>query len=248
MVSAAGVAHCPNARWMRGECDGHGNERWVLVPCGRRSCERCGPLGRWWIASKIAWGIRECERQGGRAAWIVLTWPWDVDKGTAVRQVNRFMAKLRRRLGRLEVAKTWEVTKRQRLHCNLIVLDWGWIGQRELQRLWGARLWVAWVRDDGAVGRETAKAYSPESLGNYVSKLEQSVQDKRRVSFSKGWPRLPQGGIEREGAITWRVPGQDEVAIWIVERDKGWWAEVRPGEWASALGEGCTCFDLRAPP
>ena len=37
---------CPDSQWVRGTCTGHGQERWVLVPCKRRTCEVCGPNGQ----------------------------------------------------------------------------------------------------------------------------------------------------------------------------------------------------------
>lgn len=50
---------CPDAIWTNGICLEHGQLRWVLMPCHRRTCEVCGPIGRYQIAKRICWGIRQ---------------------------------------------------------------------------------------------------------------------------------------------------------------------------------------------
>jgi len=60
---------CPDAIWNNGICQQHGQLRWVLMPCHRRTCEVCGPLGRYRIAQRICWGIRQspCRDCGHKA-------------------------------------------------------------------------------------------------------------------------------------------------------------------------------------
>jgi len=277
--------YCPDARWVRGTCDEHGQERWVLAPCKRRTCEVCGPAGRYRIAKRIAWGVRQmpcrdcghavdgCWAHGERkgvpfcfckgmrlsAAWMVLTFADEFAensdwKPTAVKKLGKFVTWLREKKGMpdLQYVATYELTQRGRLHINLVLGPWKEIPQGELQRRWGARVSVAWVRDDNAIGRETAKAYSPESLGKYLAKLKQSVPEDwgRRVSYSKQWPKLPDG-CKRLGVISWVQEWKlkpSELAGFEFEKERGWWQEVRVGEWVSVLSPpSCDCFDLVLP-
>jgi len=283
--SGATDKYCPDSRWVRGTCDEHGQERWVLAPCKRRTCEVCGPAGRYRIAKRIAWGVRQmpcrdcghavdgCWAHGERkgvpfcickgmrlsAAWMVLTFANEFAensdwKPTAVKKLGKFVTWLREKKGMpgLQYVATYELTQRGRLHINLVLGPWKEIPQGELQRRWGARVSVAWVRDDNAIGRETAKAYSPESLGKYLAKLKQSVPEDwgRRVSYSKQWPKLPDG-CKRLGVISWAQEWKlksSELAAFEFAKERGWWQEVRVGEWVSVLSPpSCDCFDLVLP-
>jgi hypothetical protein len=104
-------------------------------------------------------------------------------------------------------------------------------------------VWVCWVRDEKAMGKEAAKAYSPEGLAGYLSKLQQAVPTDRRVSFSRGWPRLPKGGLSRRGHIEWDKPSAVSCMVFERDRDAGLWVEAAPGEYRSAAGEVCDCFE-----
>jgi len=281
------VKHCPNARLVEGECDEHGQRRWVVAPCKRRDCTACGPKGRHEIAKRIAYGVRqmpcrdcghkleECLPHGrGKgvanypaalgprcsckgmllsAAWLVLTFAKEEAEGPewkakAVKRLGKFVAWLRKQNPGLEYVATYELTKRGRLHINLVIGPWKEIPQAELQRRWGARVSVQWIRDDEAIGRETAKSYSPESLAGYLSKLEQAVPEEwgRRVSYSKKWPKLPKS--QRKGKIRWRCEFEIEpveIEMFEHELNLGWWKEVRDGEWQGLLYfHECDCFDL----
>jgi hypothetical protein len=244
------------------------------VSCKRRDCPVCGAIGRHNIAERIAYGVRHIMAKGERCAWLVLTFAtqkaerasW---KALAVRRLGIYIRWLRRRLGkkvpgkrgrtRIEPAKlayvaTYELTKRRRLHINLIIGPWQFIPQRELQKHWGARLSVEYVKDSQAMGREAAKAKkgkrhwekeatkNPKNLGGYVSKLNQAVprQWHRRVSFSKGWPTMPEA--VRKGQILWEVPDKERITAFEYLEEKGLvFQEVRPGEYAS-IAEECDCF------
>lgn len=231
---------CPDSRWVRGVCE-HGTRRWESVPCKRRGCVVCGPVGRWRIAERIAYGVR------GQwpCAWLVLTFREDVEKSAAVRRVGGLVRKLRKRLPGLQYVATYELTRAGRLHVNLIAGPWRYVPHKVLRAWWGARVSVEWVRDDRAMGKEGAKAGSPGSLGGYLSKLEQAVPVDRRVSYSKGWPRLPKGqGLPRRGKIAWEPPDAGKELSFLLEKHGGHWEEVRPGEWRSFYGEECDCFEL----
>jgi len=107
-------------------------------------------------------------------------------------------------------------------------------------------VWVSRVLDTSefALGVEVAKAYSPESLASYLSKLEQSVPAEwgRRVSFSRDWPRLPSEVNELVGVIHWS-PITDAEG-WGERRDRGGGVELRPGVWAvGSVKPSCDCFD-----
>ncbi len=238
---------CPDGRWLRGVCE-HGTERWVWGPCKRRGCLVCGPVGRWRIAERIALGVITYWP----CAWLVLTLRQDTEKKVVVRMVGELVRRLRRRMPGLQYATTYEVHRGGgpadgRLHVNLIAGPWALVPHKILRAMWGARVSVEWVKDGGAMGKEGAKSGSPGALGGYLSKLEQSVPEDRRVCYSKGWPKLPSGGLPRRGVITWSLPSVGQEAGFLGGRHGGHWKEIRPGEWASWYGEECDCFQLRGP-
>jgi hypothetical protein len=185
---------------------------------------------------------------------LVLTFPNDVDKETAVDRLGAFVRWLRKRIPWAEYAATYEVTKRGRLHINLVVGPWVYIPQRDLQDAWSRALKVDRAivhvrmvhhRDGQAssVAAEVAK-----SLSGYLAKLEQSVSEDRRVSFSRGWPRVEHAGAERVGNIVWHPASPEEAERFEVERKLGDWV-LRQGEWCKARhlpgSETCRCFDFR---
>ena len=116
--------------------------------------------------------------------------------------------------------------------------------QKRLQELWGARVWVERVKESERIGREVAKAYSPEGLGGYLAKLEQAVPVEwgRRCSFSREWPKLPKGGISRLGDVIWRMAeGMSRVDFFREAWTDGGLVECEPGEFANH-SEDCMCF------
>ena len=192
-----------------------------------------------------------CKGMVISAAWLVLTFAEEEAeavewKPKAVKRVGKFIAWLRKTQPDIQYVATYELTARGRLHVNLIVGPWRAVLQSELQDRWGARLSVEWVRDDEKIARETAKSYSPESLGKYMAKLKQSVPEEwgRRVSYSNKWPKLPKG--KRLGVIRWAHEWQMEPVefrTFEFENDRGWWREVSVGEWACYYQPVCDCFD-----
>ena len=234
--------YCELGPWLRGVCKaGHDKPVYLKVPCKRRSCEVCGPIGRYRIAQRIAYGVRQLWP----AALQVLTFERDVTKVEAGRRLARYVRRLREGNPGLEYAATYELTEKGRLHINLLVARWRHVPQAILEKWWGARLWVSWVKDEGAAGRESAKSYSPESLAAYMNKLSQVVQEGRRVSYSKGWPKLPEPE-ELEG-VTWeKLEAGEVVHVELLVR-QGWLREVRPGMfmWAGDKlePEPCACFE-----
>lgn len=222
---------CRHGIWLLRECREHEYPRWVQVPCKRRTCETCGPLGRWRIAERIAYGVRVLGVD--RCAWLVLTFEKDVTKVAAVRRLAAFVRFLRKIVPGLQYAATYELQKSGRLHINLVVGPWDFTDRWKLQDAWGARLWIAWVKEEKDVGNEVAKNYSPESLGNYVSKLDQAVPRDRRVSFSRGWPKPPEDDTPESPFIYTRVP--DEAVAEIQLRIQlGYLVEETPGVWRDA--------------
>lgn len=202
-------------------------------------------MGRRRIAERVAFGVRSFWP----CAWLVLTFAgsqaedpkWKV---AAVRRLAHFIKLLRKEYGRkLEYAATYELTRRGRLHINLIIGPWTFISQKRLQILWGARVSVALVKDASLIGREAAKSYFPESLGTYLSKLDQAVPVEwgRRCSFSRVWPRLPRGGLPRVGSISWQYCRvEDRISFYAGEFEEKF-VEVEAGEYAYK-GEVCFCF------
>jgi len=236
---------CPNAGWLEGRCE-HNEVRWVKLFCKRRGCPVCGKLRRRLIAWRVSYGL-EVLGDGG---WFVGTWAADVGKVEAVKNQNKFVRWLRKRLGyRVEYAAVWEVTKAGRLHLNLVLAPWAYIPQSELSAAWqrfgGGK--VVWIERVGyGVGKEVAKLN--EKLGNYMAKFEQAVEEGRGINYSRGWPKLPDNPMKRKGKISWRWVGNltPEAAIFEGELKVGYWREVFPGEYAFSCGERCDCFDVMA--
>jgi hypothetical protein len=83
-------------------------------------------------------------------------------------------------------------------------------------------------------------------VGNYLAKWDQMVLSGRGVSYSKGWPKLPDPvKVKRIGRIRWGFVGslsEESILHWY-EAELGHWHEVVPGEWCSSDGEVCHCFD-----
>jgi len=255
------LPQCPNPSWARGVCEPHGNVHHRAVPCKRRDCPVCGPQGRLRIAQRIAWGVRTYGADN--CAWLTLTFDTEMAEETwwkpiATRRVSNLVRWLRKKRGMsaLEYADTYELQRRGRLHINLICSDWKYVPQKLLQERWGARVWVSKVIDTSeyALGAEVAKAYSPEGLGSYISKLEQAVPAEwgRRVSFSRGWPKLPGPDDGLDGSPLSLRPS-DAVGIvrwesmteaWLGrERDDKGSVELRPGEYAvGSVKPNCDCF------
>jgi len=223
-----------------GKCE-HEQEAWLLVPCKRRGCPECGPRGRRRIAEKIAYGVRK----KWPCAWLVLTFKrgevGDHSTAETRRRFAAFIRWLRSVNPGLEYVATYERTMAGTLHINLLVGPWRYIPQAKVEAAWGRRVWLAWVQDSGRVAAETAKAFSPEGLAAYVSKLDQVVQKGRRVSYSKGWPRPPEAkGV----AAAWHMPTGPEVSRFKVGFYLGWWREVAAGLWlAPELAPvACSCW------
>lgn len=239
---------CPNALLLKGACDDHSTNRYRGIPCQRRDCEVCGPISRWRIAERIAHGVE----QFWPCAWLVLSFAgtyaespsW---KKEASKQLSVFVRILRKKHGiRLEYAATYELTQRGRLHINLIMGPWTYIPQRTLCTLWGARVHVKRVTDRHGMGHEAAKSHAHYDLGTYVTKLSQVVPEEwgRRVSFSKGWPKLPSSGLPRRGSIRWEFA--KEMSRRVFELSEREMIEVLPGECAYR-DENCDCFEVVSP-
>lgn len=248
-VTDEGAVRCPFPRWIRGECDDHGSKRWLTVGCKARDCASCGSAGRRRIAERLAWGCRTFMERGIRVGWLVLTYRRDTSKNEAVRDLGAFIRRLRKRHGRFEYAATYELTKAGRLHINLLIPGWTYIRKRTLDRLWGqGHTWVEIVRTDQTIGKELAADYSPEALGGYLAKLYQAVPRnwKRRVSYSRGWPKLPDPA--KVTGVTWTP--DPSVLNCESEVRQGLLFEVSPNLFRPRLGSGvCECFDpLENPP
>lgn len=256
---------CPDSSWLRGVCSCPSfTRRWVSIPCKRRTCLVCGKVRKRKIASRIALGI---ELLGGAdgAGWFVGTFDSDVSKAEAVaisqgldQWIRRYFKK---HFGvKPEIAKTWELHESGRLHLNMIIAPWRYVRQSDLSRQWkklggGTRVWI--TRVGASVGSEVAKVQgsgcvvleSPESgrrrLGNYIAKWDQMVLRGRGVSYSKGWPKLPDSQRSaRKGNIQWEWFGNltEETILHWYETQLGHWYETMVGESCSSDGEECDCF------
>lgn len=244
---------CPDAGWLLGRCE-HGTERWIKLRCKRRTCPVCGEERKHRVSWRIQLGIESLSGDQG-AGWFVGTFAEDIEKTQAVRTVAKFIKWLRKSQPQLQYASTWELTMEGRLHVNLVMAPWSYVRQKDLSRAWqrysgGPVVWVERVGAAGRVGNEVAKV-GRRKIGNYVAKWDQMVKDGRGVTFSQGWPALPEslGQSHRYGEIAWRFVGRFEAQdiMFDYERQIGVWNEVAPGEFASAYGEECHCFDYVDP-
>jgi len=236
-------SNCPNARWLVGDCE-HGQQYWTLIPCKRRDCVECGIRGRRKIARRIAYGVRKLWP----CAWMVLTFKkGEIDDHSTAdsrKRLSAFIRWLRVKRPGLAYAATYERTMAGTLHINLLVGSWVAVPQVDIERAWGRRVWIAWVRDEGAVSAEAAKTYSPESLGNYVSKLDQAVQQGRRVSFSRHWPVEPAEKLRAK--IRWRLPDALEQNTFNNLWRLGWVQALAPDLWRRLDGQwtACVCSEV----
>jgi len=219
-----------------------------MVPCKRRDCSTCGPAGRHRIARRIAFGVRQLWP----AAWQVLTFTEDIEKKAAVRHLATYVKWLRTLPGleKMQYVATYELTENGRLHINLICAPWVFVRQSVLQAQWGAIVWVEWVKDSISMSHEAAADYSPESLGGYLAKLEQCVPLDRRVSYSKGWPKMPkEGGFK--GKIKWLPLSPDDREQLKTYLRLNMFEELRPGEYRLRPifqdVEPCDCFEVQLP-
>jgi len=246
-VSSSGfkdeTIECPAAIWVMGRCADHGQIRWILVKCKRRTCEVCGPAGRKNIAEDIAFHVRMGMLAGERFAWLVLTFPDEIAefstfKPQAVRALASFVRWLRRSCGMsdLQYVATYELQQRGRLHINLICGPWKFVPHRRLLTKWGGRVSAEYVQDSEEIAVEAAASYSPEGLSGYVSKLESSVPAEwgRRVSFSQGWKKVPKRlrRPEREGEIQWKMPDGADLRLLDSLIQEGKVIKVAEGEYA----------------
>ncbi|MBT9133069.1 MAG: hypothetical protein DDT33_01600 [Firmicutes bacterium] len=248
------VCDSPKAGWMKGQCQCvTGTVRWIKLSCKKRMCPICGAIRRGKIAGRIRKGIDEIGGKDG-AGWFVGTFKKDIEKEVAVRVQGRFVKWLRKNLPeRIEYAVTWEVTKKGRLHINLIMCPWIYIPQKKLSEKWeafggGNRVWIKRVFGD--IGSEASK--SRLAVDGYLVKWEQMVLAGRGVTYSKGWPKLPSPFVGRKGVIEWRWVGEKDKKLdglneFLSEVRVGYWVETEPGEWKRTGSEDCDCFE-RSPP
>ncbi len=240
---------CPRAGWLLGECC-HGTKRWIKLSCKRRDCPVCGWTRKHLISWRIAQGVEELGGDSG-AAWFVGTWDCDIPKAKAVKVVRQFIQKLRREQPQIQYASTWEVQRNGRLHVNLVMVPFRYIPQARISEMWqrfgGGR--VVWIERVGkGIGHEAAK--DRDRIGAYVAKWDQMVKNGRGVTYSKGWPKLPdRPSMERRGKIAWHWVGEfdPEDIMFEYERSLGHWVEARAGEYASPYGEECDCFEVKVP-
>lgn len=246
---------CPNTRWLRGTCK-HNTERYRAVPCKLRSCPYCGAVKRNQYAQRISYGIRELWP----AAWLVLTYKTDPGTRSRVRyDLARFVKALRKLRPGLEYVATYELQRRGAIHINLLVSGWKYIPQKTLLSLWG-RGWlhVTRVRGSEVMSRENIKSYAPYKLANYLQKTAQAIKVGNAISFSRGWPTIPDftDGPNHQGIITWRVVGEVDVPFLALSgsdrKEQENWAPVATAarEYAHKH-EYCRCFyiaDVEHPP
>ena len=251
---AAPAERCQNGLWFRGNCDDHGNIRWVWHPCKKRRCPVCGPKRRQKVAARIAHGIDQLAGPRG-ATWFVGTWAEDVTKEQAVKAATRFVAWVRRHQPkRTEYASTWELTKKGRLHINFIFAPWQYIHFTTLSAAW-ARVSggsVVWVKRVGpTISKEVAK--TSQDVADYITKQDQMPPYGKAATYSRGWPKPPaEAPLVRRGKIRWQPETTIDsfvngVSEFTYERELGYWHENEDGEYFNDQDTGCNCFDFIPP-
>lgn len=244
---------CPDANWLMGQSR-EGDIRWSRTGCKRRGCPVCGGKRKRKIAFRIGLGIRMLGRGEG-AGWVVGTFAKDLEKPEAVKILGKFMRRVRKESGvKVEYAVTWELHKKGGLHVNILMIPWVYVPHKVLVKWWvryGGRKRLSIKRVGAGIGVEAAKAKrEARKYGNYVAKFDQMVREGRGVSYSKGWPKLPEQGpvLERKGEVTWtfRDKYSIEAMNFRYERSKGYWKEVGKGEFGFMSGEKSDSFEREA--
>lgn len=146
----------------------------------------------------------------------------------------------------IEYAAVWEVTKRGRLHLNLVMTGWRYIPQKILASRWnrfgGGR--VSWIENvHPSLPGEVAKPN--RELAAYLGKLEQIVLTGRAVNFSRRWPKLPKPtDIPRQGRIHWHISSHEDpdFIVFAGQLTLGYWLTTeQQNEWKLPV-EPCNCF------
>src|SRR5205823_2861803 len=111
---------------------------------------------------------------------------------------------------------------------------------------WGARFSVEWVKN-------FTSPYTINTLTLYCCKLEQMLTKKwgRRVTFSRGFPRMASTTTHRRSAVYGKIKRSRlwhhiHLKKFQKDLDKDKLVEINPGEFADP-DERCTCWLKRTP-
>lgn len=241
------IWECPEANYMRG-VSMDGDIRWTATGCKRRTCPVCGRKRKKKIAWRIAAGIEALGRGEG-GGWVVGGFKKELDKKEMVKTLAKFIRRVRKESGvNVEYAVTWERYRKGGLHVNIIMVPWVFVDFKVLRKWWtryGGQPRLSIKRVGAGIGAEAAK--SMQKYGNYVAKFDQMVLKGKGVSYSKGWPKLPDlpPALDRKGDISWLYLDKysPEAAIFRDERERGYWSQVGVGEFKFMLKEKSDAFD-----
>ena len=187
------------------------------------------------------------------SAIFIGTFQGNPSKAVANRTLQKFTRWIRRDLGiPIAYAVVWEVQKRGALHANVLLSPWPFVPWKTVFNKWhtlggGRSNYIA--RPQGNIISEVAKA--DFTLNAYLHKMEQMVLTGRAISYSRNWPRKPvQLALPEKKKLFWlKYPeGHIELTYFYLERDLGYWKQIRPGVWGKTLEPKCDCFrSLNAP-
>lgn len=224
--------------WVRVRCS-HASVLTVPVRC--RECSGCAEARRGRVQWRVGHGIRTTE---GRSAFLTLTSLPGTSVASMMKAWNRFKGWLRRRLGAFEYAAVKEFgSDTGMLHLHVVVLGWRYVPQRVLSAAWerasGAR--VVHIKAVPEGGAEGAARY----LSKYVSKALDVEDVRKRVTYSRGFPR-PDAEAERWVKVgeTWQAasapPGSMDTvmpsgAVVLHDAGCGCVARARPAGLAGQL-------------
>ncbi len=239
----------------------------MLVSCKDRTCPFCEKQRRAKHAARILSGLADLAPDG-HAAVFVGTFGEDVTKQQAARVVAKFIAWLRkppkRDVGKkhpgyqqsfpsmrpqptLQYVATWEEQESGRLHVNIILAPWSYTHWESLRIGWekAGGGWVTWIShvDPGAT-EEVLK------LSVYYTKArlikDQAVQTGKHVTYSRGWPKLPDIAPSEEFPKATMFPlkshSAELLSFFNWKDDPQQFVQIRMNLWAETGGLRCGCW------
>lgn len=160
----------------------HGNVKWVPATCKSWECEACARLKRLKLLGRISWALSGQSS----AVFLTLTFAHDTEAAAGLSRLASMLRRLRADTGQpLEYVAVKEPTERGRLHLHLLLLGWAYVPWAKLSALWNERTgaWHVWVKK--VWGGQGAARY----LVKYLTKLSSGSVWRKRISFSRGFPK-----------------------------------------------------------
>jgi len=172
-------AIAPCGGWLREVC-GHGNVRWIPLPCHKWDCENCAPGKRREFLERLKGAWKLSEEKGWTLKFVTLSWAHNVTKKQARLDLQHLVQQIRREYGFCEYAKVPEFTRRGRLHLHLAMVM-PYVRQR-----WLSAKWLKITGDSPVV--DIRAVHDIERLRNELAKyLTKGPVGK--VTYSRNFPK-----------------------------------------------------------